>query len=75
MDFGVVLQTNPPAARTVQLAQLADILGGEIVRKQKFHRSESGIRRRVEPIEERHFIEHHAEIGGKAGHRTFPCSC
>lgn len=27
MDFGVVLQTNPPAARTVQLAQLADAHG------------------------------------------------
>ena len=24
MDFGVVLQTNPPAARTVQLAKLAE---------------------------------------------------
>ncbi|TFD12484.1 TIGR03842 family LLM class F420-dependent oxidoreductase [Cryobacterium sp. TMT4-10] len=27
MDFGVVLQTNPPAARTVQLAQLAEAHG------------------------------------------------
>src|SRR6218665_548362 len=27
MDFGVVLQTNPPAARTVQLAKLAEAHG------------------------------------------------
>ena len=27
MDFGVVLQTNPPAARTIQLAQLAEAHG------------------------------------------------
>lgn len=27
MDFGVVLQTNPPAARTVQLSQLAEAHG------------------------------------------------
>ena len=27
MDFGVVLQTNPPAARTVQLARLAEAHG------------------------------------------------
>ena len=27
MDFGVVLQTNPPASRTVQLAQLAEAHG------------------------------------------------
>jgi probable F420-dependent oxidoreductase len=27
MDFGVVLQTNPPAARTVQLAELAEAYG------------------------------------------------
>src|SRR5690606_25143311 len=27
MDFGVVLQTNPPPARTVQLAQLAEAHG------------------------------------------------
>ncbi|ALJ21554.1 TIGR03842 family LLM class F420-dependent oxidoreductase [Microbacterium sp. No. 7] len=27
MDFGVVLQTNPPSARTVQLAQLAEAHG------------------------------------------------
>lgn len=27
MDFGVVLQTNPPASRTVQLAQLAEVHG------------------------------------------------
>ena len=27
MDFGIVLQTNPPAARTVQLAKLAEAHG------------------------------------------------
>ncbi|HVL61116.1 MAG TPA: TIGR03842 family LLM class F420-dependent oxidoreductase [Microbacterium sp.] len=27
MDFGVVLQTNPPASRTVQLAKLAEVHG------------------------------------------------
>ena len=27
MDFGVVLQTNPPASRTVQLAELAEAHG------------------------------------------------
>src|ERR687889_1695767 len=27
MDFGVVLQTNPPAARTIQLAKLAEAHG------------------------------------------------
>ena len=31
MDFGVVLQTNPPAARTVQLAQLAEAHGFDYV--------------------------------------------
>ena len=27
MDFGVVLQTNPPASRTVELARLAETHG------------------------------------------------
>ncbi|MEB0014833.1 LLM class flavin-dependent oxidoreductase, partial [Glaciimonas sp. Cout2] len=27
MDFGAVLQTNPPSARVVQLAQLAEAYG------------------------------------------------
>src|SRR5687768_4439634 len=31
MDFGVVLQTNPPAWRTVQLAELAEAHGFEYV--------------------------------------------
>ena len=31
MDFGVVLQTNPPAARTVQLAELAEAHGFDYV--------------------------------------------
>ncbi len=31
MDFGVVLQTNPPAARTVQLAKLAEAHGFDYV--------------------------------------------
>src|SRR3954451_12508894 len=31
MDFGVVLQTNPPAWRTVQLAELAEAHGLEYV--------------------------------------------
>ena len=31
MKFGVVLQTNPPAWRTVQLAELAEVHGFEYV--------------------------------------------
>jgi len=31
MDFGVVLQTNPPAWRTVQLAELAEAHGFDYV--------------------------------------------
>ena len=31
MDFGVVLQTNPPASRTVQLAELSEAHGFDYV--------------------------------------------
>ena len=31
MDFGVVLQTNPPAWRTVQLAELSEAHGFDYV--------------------------------------------
>src|SRR3954468_15999441 len=40
-----------------------------IVGKQELHRGETRFCRGVETIEERNFVEHHAEIGGKTGHR------
>src|ERR1700692_2493413 len=40
-----------------------------VIRKQEFHRRESRLRRCIETIEERHFGEHHGQIGGETGHR------
>ena len=58
--------------QAVAFQPLADGLRRMIVGKQEFDGREARFRRRVEAVEERHFGEHHGEIGGKAGHRASP---
>src|SRR5882672_3556147 len=75
---GKTLLTRAPIARrqieqrlgqAIGLQPLADLIGGMVVRKQKLHGSESGLRRGFKTVEERDFGEHHGEIGGETGHR------
>ena len=41
-----------------------------VVRERKLHGAKAGTRRRAEPIEERHFVEQEAQVGGQARHAS-----
>ena len=62
-------QIEQRLGQAVALQPLADLFGRMIVGKQEFDRGEPRFRRRLKTVEERHFGEHHGEIGGKTGHR------
>src|SRR5260370_40375740 len=52
---------------------LADGLGRMIIGKHEFHGRKPCLRCRIKTVEERHFVEHHGEIGGETGHRRSSC--
>ena len=66
-------QVEQRLRQAVALEPLADRVRRMLIGKQEFDRGESRFGRRIEAVEERHFGEHHGEIGGETGHRLSSC--
>ena len=56
----------------VPLDARGDLLRRKIIRKEKLHGLETGVRRRREAVEELPFVEHHRQVRGETRHGKQP---